>query len=186
MRMLPGLLLAAWLLASCSTPATPTPFPANLPANIAPASKAGAGRSTPLLAGDVAPAFSFTNANGTITNLSDLQGKIVIVNFWATWCTPCRNEMPALQQIADEYDDRVVVIGVNKLEEVDKLVAFKQELGLRFLLVANPEGDISERYAVRNLPTTFFIKPDGVIGDWKLGGVTYEEARAVIQQLEKQ
>ena len=60
---------------------------------------------------------------------------------------------------------------------------FARELGLRFQLVANPKGDISDAYGVRNLPTTFFITPDGVVGDWKLGGVSYDEALATLDRL---
>jgi thiol-disulfide isomerase/thioredoxin len=161
------LLISLLLLASCSAaPAAPATI---LPANIASNSQSlVSGRGIPAV-GEAAPDFSYTMANGTTAKLSDLRGKIVIINFWATWCIPCRQEMPALQQAADQSNGQVVVLGINKGETAEIIAAFSQEVGAQFMLVANPDQDISERYGIRNLPTSYFIRSDGTIGDWRLG-----------------
>lgn len=133
--------------------------------------------------GEMAPDFQFTMEDGTTTKLSDLQGQKVVLNFWATWCLPCREEMPHLQQVVDEYDDMVVVLGVNKLETVDAVRPFAEELQVTFPLIVNDTGDISDRYGVRNLPVSYFINSDGTVagvesGDalnpFKLGIMDYE------------
>jgi cytochrome c biogenesis protein CcmG, thiol:disulfide interchange protein DsbE len=161
-------LIIAMLLASCSASLPPPPT-ATLPANVASASQSlVSGRGLPVV-GEVAPDFSYTMANGTTARLSDFRGKVVIINFWATWCIPCRKEMPALQQAADQSNGQVVVIGINKGEAAETIAAFAQEVMVQFTLVANPASDIAERYGIRNLPTSYFIRPDGTIGDWRLG-----------------
>jgi thiol-disulfide isomerase/thioredoxin len=160
------LLIGLLLLASCSASPPPNPI---LPANIAADSQSLVpGRGIPNT-GETAPDFSYTIANGTTAKLSDLRGKVVIINFWATWCIPCRKEMPALQQAADQSNGQIVVLGINKGETAEAIAAFSQEVRVSFTLVANPNQDISERYGIRNLPTSYFIRSDGTISDWRLG-----------------
>jgi peroxiredoxin len=171
---------ASALLAACSTGVA---IPADLPANVAPSSQAlGAGQAGTVLSGDPAPDFSYIGADGRAVKLSDLRGKVVVLNFWATWCGPCRQEMPDLQKIADRHAGEVLVLGVNKLEEPAAIGPFARELGVRFTLVANPAGDIAEAYGVRNLPTSFFVRPDGTIGEWRLGALDEAEIERAIEQ----
>jgi thiol-disulfide isomerase/thioredoxin len=182
----PVLLLLIIGLVGCGVQPTVAPTPAiALPANVAGDSRLveASGRGT-LSTGEFAPDFVFSTVDGS-TRLSDLRGKIVIVNFWATWCGPCKQEMPDLQAIADSYGDSVQVVGVNKLELAEVIAPYAEELDVKFTLVANPSGDISERYGVRNLPTTFFIRPDGTIGAWKLGALTHQQIVDVIEQIKQ-
>jgi cytochrome c biogenesis protein CcmG, thiol:disulfide interchange protein DsbE len=161
------MLIALFLLIGC----TSAPTAVTLPPNIAASSQSlDTGHGMPVV-GEPAPDFSYTRSDGKVVRLSDFHGKVVIVNFWATWCGPCRQEMPDLQHAADASGEQIVVLGVNKLEEAAVIVPFASELAVRFTLVANPAGDIPDRYGVRNLPTSFFIRPDGTVGDWRLGAM---------------
>ena len=123
--------------------------------------------------GQLAPDFQYTMPDGTTHKLSDLRGKKVLINFWATWCGPCRSEMPDLQKALGEAGDSVVVLGVNKAQELKEIAPFADELGIRFLLIANESGDIAGRYAAQNLPTSYFVNSDGTIGLKKTGVMNY-------------
>lgn len=131
--------------------------------------------------GDPAPDFVFTFAGGETRRLSDLRGLKVVLNFWATWCAPCEEEMPDLQQI-DARDD-VVVLGVNRLELPEVIVPFAREHDLTFTLIANPAGDIAERYGAKNLPTSYFINSDGTINHRQVGIMSLEMMQEQVERL---
>jgi thiol-disulfide isomerase/thioredoxin len=179
------LILVVLLIAGCGTtqPQATAPALASLPPNIAGQSKLldTGGRGT-VATNDPAPDFEFTTSDGKITKLSDLRGKTIIVNFWATWCGPCRQEMPDLQKFADSSKGMVVVLAVNKLEEASVIAPYAKEVGVQFTLIANPSGEIPERYGIRNLPTSYFVRPDGTIGDWRLGAM---DTQMIQQSIEK-
>ena len=122
--------------------------------------------------GEAAPDFEYTLPDGSTHRLSDLRGKKVLLNFWATWCVPCRTEMPDLQQALGKYSD-VAVLGVNKAQDVEQLGPFASELKVGFPLIANPDGDIAARYAAQLLPTSYFINSDGTIALRKTGVMDY-------------
>ncbi len=128
------------------------------------------GDSTPK-AGDVAPDFQFTLPDGTTTKLSDLHGKKVLLNFWATWCGPCQAEMPALERAHQQHGSDVTIIGVNKDEDVDTIRTFIKDVPVSFPLVLDPDSVITYGYGVHNLPMSFFINTDGTINEVKLGGM---------------
>jgi len=123
--------------------------------------------------GEVAPDFQFTMPDGTTQKLSDLHGKKVVLNFWATWCEPCREEMPDLDKAYQKYADDVVVLAVNKAEKVERIAKFNGEVPVGFTLIADPQGDVSTRYFTVNVPLTFFINTDGTIGSRELKVMTY-------------
>lgn len=131
--------------------------------------------------GEVAPDFTFTFANGETRRLSDLRGAKVVVNFWATWCAPCEEEMPDLQRL-DERND-VVVLGVNRLELPEVIIPFARERNLTFTLIANPDGDIAERYGAKNIPISYFINSDGTIGYRQLGIMTFDMMQEQVNRL---
>src|SRR5262245_56530298 len=133
--------------------------------------------------GEVAPDFEYTLSDGTTHRLSELRGKRVLLNFWATWCEPCRAEMPDLQRAANDYGDSVVILGVNKLEPVAVIPPFADELQIRFPLIVNTKGDISNRYAARNIPTSFFINTDGTVGFRQIGVMNYGFMKQQLDQL---
>jgi thiol-disulfide isomerase/thioredoxin len=133
--------------------------------------------------GDTAPDFEYTLSDGTAHRLSELRGKRVLLNFWATWCEPCRAEMPDLQRAANDYGDSVVILGVNKLEPVAVIPPFADELQIRFPLIVNTKGDIANRYAARNIPTSFFINTDGTVGFRQIGVMNYGFMKLHLDQL---
>ncbi|HLG50959.1 MAG TPA: redoxin domain-containing protein [Chloroflexota bacterium] len=112
--------------------------------------------------GTLAPDFTLDDVAGRAVTLSAYRGKTVILNFWATWCPPCRAEMPAINAAARRYPN-VVVLAVD-LEEGPALVRpYAQELGLIFTPVLDTTGRVTALYHVSSLPSSFFIGPDGRI-----------------------
>ena len=112
--------------------------------------------------GERAPVFSATTLSGERISLAELQGKLVVLNFWASWCGPCRSEMPALEAAAKRTAGQpIVFLGVNVQEPPETVRAFVAELGLTFPILPDPTGEIARTYQVRALPTTFFIDREG-------------------------
>ncbi len=121
--------------------------------------------------GFLAPDFALDTLAGRSIRLSDLQGKVVMVNFWATWCPPCRLEMPAIQEVYERAHERgFEVLAVNLQESDAHTSAFVQEMGLTFPILSDRTGSVSGTYRVISLPTTFFIDRSGVIRDIVVGG----------------
>ena len=127
-----------------------------------------------LVEGDLAPDFSFVMPDGTTQKLSDLQGRPVLLNFWATWCLPCIEEMPALQQAYDAAGGDLVVLAVNRNELPEAIARFAPRVSVTFPLVANIAGDIGDRYGVTSLPISYFIRSDGTIGAKHIGALSAE------------
>jgi peroxiredoxin len=122
-------------------------------------------------AGFAAPDFTLERRDGETISLSDLHGQVVLVNFWATWCPPCRAEMPAIQGVYDAYRDQgFVVLAVDVGEGDAQVAAFADEQGLTFPILMDREGTVSHRYQVRAMPSTFFVDQAGVIQEVTLGG----------------
>jgi len=186
-RRIVTLALLAFTLAACASAAgsaAPTASPA-IQLKIASESKiiGDVGQAEIPQIGQLAPDFQYTMPDGTTHKLSDLRGKKVLINFWATWCGPCRAEMPDLQKVLGETGDSVIVLGVNKAQELKEIAPFAEELRIGFPLIANQSGDIAGRYAAQNLPTSYFINSDGTIGLKKTGVMNYSFIRAHLDQL---
>jgi len=108
------------------------------------------------------PDFSLRTPEGRIVSLAGLHGKVVVLNFWATWCRECRTEMPAFETLHRRFGARgLVVVGVNMREGAPAAQGYARELGLTFPLVLDPDGTVAARYGVVGLPTTFLIGRDG-------------------------
>lgn len=135
------------------------------------AARASAGLPPAPAVGHPAPDFSLTTLAGEPFTLSDLRGPVVL-NFWATWCPPCRAELPELQAASARLAGQVAIIGVNQAEAPADVGAFVAGLGLTFPMPLDVNADASRLYAVRSLPTTFFIDRQGVIRRVQVGPVT--------------
>lgn len=116
-----------------------------------------------------APDFKLENLNGETVALSDYRGSVVLVNFWATWCPPCRAEMPLLQEVADRYDQEMVVFAVNSGEEEAVVRNFVETTGLDLLFLLDPTNSVATLYRVRGFPTSLFIDEDGILQATHIG-----------------
>jgi peroxiredoxin len=131
--------------------------------------------------GSRAPDFQLQTLDGQRVRLSELRGQVVLINFWATWCAPCRLEMPAIQ---DRYErGGFEVLAVDFDESPELVQAFVNELGLSFPVLLDPGADIQKLYQVRGYPTSFFIDTEGIIRIIQIGIMTEEELDANLQEL---
>ncbi len=139
----------------------------------------------PPLVGGPAPQFELQTVEGQTIKLSDLKGKFVVLNFWATWCVPCGKEMPEFQK-AHQFsgDKNIKIIGVNLGESKKKVGKFTQDHHLSFPVLLDGFGNTSQKYKVRSLPVTYLISPDGIIREEIIGGgLTQEIIEAKINQI---
>ncbi|MBN2084467.1 MAG: TlpA family protein disulfide reductase [Anaerolineales bacterium] len=131
-----------------------------------------------------APDFSLPGLDGKTAALADLRGKIVILNFWATWCGPCREELPLLESIARTHASSLTVLAVETGDPADAVRAFTDALGLeRVRILLDPSGGVGDLYLVRGLPTTFFIDETGMIRRIKIGTLDPAEMESILAQL---
>lgn len=131
-----------------------------------------------------APDFTAPLLSGESFSLSAARGTPVVLNYWATWCGPCRREMPALQQAAENYGGRVQFLGVNQGEKPEAIAPFIEEFGITFPIVLDQEQAVgADLYNVKGLPTTFFIDAEGTVRRvWmgEMNTITLEEGIAEI------
>jgi thiol-disulfide isomerase/thioredoxin len=110
----------------------------------------------------MAPGFSLTGLDGRRHDLSEYRGRVVLLNFWATWCIPCRAEIPDLEHEARTQDpSRVVFLGINWKEGSDAAQAFFTEIGATYPVLLDSDGSVYSRYGVDALPQTFIVDRDG-------------------------
>jgi thiol-disulfide isomerase/thioredoxin len=120
--------------------------------------------------GAPAPQIALPLVGGGMSDLAAEHGKVVLVNFWATWCEPCKAEMPALQQLADELRDQPFrLYSVDLQEDETDIQAFERQYELRLYAVMDQDGDTTRAYGVRALPSTFLIDQRGTLRLQRLG-----------------
>jgi thiol-disulfide isomerase/thioredoxin len=108
--------------------------------------------------------FELALLSGGRTSLGEHQGKVVFLNFWATWCPPCREEMPSMQALYDELaDDGLEILAVNVLESEETAAAFIEEQGFTYPVLMDTNGRVMMRYGVRAYPTTYLIDREGYV-----------------------
>ena len=109
-----------------------------------------------------APDFTLESLSGKRMGLKDFRGKVVFLNFWATWCVPCRDEMPLMEALHREFKNQgLAVVAVNFREDKEAVRRFFDELGLSFDAMLDVDGEVSEQYGAFSLPLTYLIDRDG-------------------------
>ena len=174
------------LLAACTgqPAAPPTPEVLRVPLTVATESRMlDAGGAARPGAGDNAPDFGYTMIDGRKGTLSALRGSPVIVNFWASWCLPCRDELPAFQQALSTHTGETLQ-AVNRNETAEVVARFAIETGSQLTLVTNFAGDIGDAYGVTNLPLTVFINSDGSIAARHIGALNLAVINEQIEALQ--
>jgi peroxiredoxin len=137
------------------------------------------------IAGHPAPDFELQTLEGETLRLSDYQGQPVLVNFWATWCGPCRAEFPDFQEAYVNNADDLVIIGVNNTaaDQVNLVEDFVAEMGATFPIVLDEKGQTVETYKVLGLPTTVFVDRDGIISEVFTGPINKAYIEAKLSEL---
>jgi thiol-disulfide isomerase/thioredoxin len=154
------------------------------PADASIDTQAPASRDVGLDQGDIAPDFEFSAFDGQRLKLSDFRGRPVFLNFWATWCQPCKRELPDMDELLREYSDEgLAVIAVNNGERFEPARKFMEEdMGVNLTAIGyDPEQDIVSRYNVVGMPTSFFIDANGVITQVVRGELRRTDMQANIE-----
>jgi peroxiredoxin len=146
---------ASWIILSANTTNTTT------------------GKTTAPQAGFVAPDFTLKTPDGESYKLSELRGNAVLVNLWATWCPPCRAEMPTIEKIYNEYKDRgfiVLAVDMTYQDDPANVAPFIQKYGLTFPILLEETGKVGAAYQLQSLPSSYFINRAGIIQEIVIGG----------------
>lgn len=132
--------------------------------------------------GRPAPDFTLPDLDGRRVRLSDLRGKAVLINFWATWCPPCREEMPQIEAFYRRYRDRTEVLGIDVGESAEQVRAFLDNNPYSWHFLLDTNFQVTDRYRVFAIPTSYFIDKDGIIRGLYMGAVNAERIRALARQ----
>jgi cytochrome c biogenesis protein CcmG, thiol:disulfide interchange protein DsbE len=123
--------------------------------------------------GFLAPDFSLQTPSGKTITLSSLRGQPVLINLWASWCAPCRAEMPAIQRVYQDYQAQgfqVLAVNATNQDDPGKATTFAQQLGLTFPILLDTDGSVGQQYQLQALPTSFFVDGNGMIREVVVGG----------------
>ena len=138
-----------------------------------------AGDGAPKL-GQPAPGFQLLGPEGEVVRLEQFRGRPVLINFWATWCVPCRKETPDLVGLQSEWGTTVQILGVNYYESSGAVQEFARNFSINYPLPLDSDGRVSGSYKLTGLPETFFLDAEGVIRDHRIGQVRPDVAKCVV------
>ncbi len=133
----------------------------------------GSGGISAPRAGFLAPDFALEDESGSLVQLSDLRGQAVLVNIWASWCAPCRAEMPAMQRVYETMQGSgftILAVNATHQDSREAALAFAARHGLTFPILFDSDGSVARLYENRALPSSYFIDPDGRIREVVIGG----------------
>ena len=136
--------------------------------------------------GNLAPAYAATTLAGEAVSLESLRGEVVLLNFWATWCGPCRFETPFLQELFEEYDERgfeIVGVSMDTGDAADQVAMFVEEYGVSYTILHDSQMRGMEVYQILGLPATFLLDREGTLVWMKYGPVSETDA-AFFQAIE--
>ena len=134
-----------------------------------------------------APDFNLKDQYGVTHSLENYKGKVIFLNFWATWCPPCKKEMPDIENIYKEYGENkknVVILGVNS-EKENEVKKFLKDKGYTFPTVIDENSEVMRKYFIQAFPTSFVIDKEGNVYGYVMGGLTKEQIRQVIEEVLK-
>lgn len=134
-----------------------------------------------------APDFNLKDQYGVVHSLESYKGKVIFLNFWATWCPPCKKEMPDIENIYKEYGENkkgVVILGINN-EKKDVVKKFLEEKGYTFPTVIDENSEVMRKYFIQAFPTSFVIDKEGNVYGYVMGGLTKEQIKQVIEDVLK-
>lgn len=143
---------------------------------------AGGNENTSIAVGKRAPNFSLSLEDGRVVTLHDLKGQPVMINFWATWCGPCRIEMPEIIEAAHETPE-LVVLAVNVQEDLSLIESFAQDFEMDVPIVRDEGGDIQNLYQVRGMPTTYFVDRQGTVRAVWAGVLTPDRLDTLLNEI---
>ncbi len=132
------------------------------------------------------PTFQLSTLDGTVIHSKDLQGKVILLNFWATWCGPCKEEMPALDQLRQQFDpEQFLMFAVTADIQPHAIRQFWEHLKLSIPVLLDEDEELSQYFMVRNLPTTILVGPKGMIRGHAMGPRAWNspEAISLIRQI---
>lgn len=136
------------------------------------------------LQGKIGPSFSVAGLNGGVSALDAYRGHVVVMNLWASWCPPCRAEMPDLQRLYQAYKTRnLVVLGIDQGESAERVGQFAQSLGIHYPILLDQQQQYGRVYAALGLPTTILINGDGVVIRGFDGPLSYQQMVAAVTPL---
>ncbi|WP_228116276.1 TlpA disulfide reductase family protein [Fictibacillus phosphorivorans] len=145
--------------------------------------------NTGLKRGSKAPTFSLRTLDGKQVDLNDYRGKKVIINFWATWCPPCRDEMPEMEKFYNEYRNKDIEILAVNLEysetNTEKVRKFVQEYKLSFPIPLDEKNTIGKQFRAVSIPTSYFIDEKGVISNSHIGPMDYDFMKNEIDKMNR-
>jgi cytochrome c biogenesis protein CcmG/thiol:disulfide interchange protein DsbE len=123
--------------------------------------------------GFLAPDFTLSTPDGQVYSLSELRGRPLLINFWATWCPPCQAEMPAMQRIYKQYQEQgFLILAINATHQDNQadILDFSREYGLTFPILMDMDGTVSQQYLVHAFPSSYFVDSQGTISEVVIGG----------------
>ncbi|UCZ53558.1 redoxin domain-containing protein [Bacillus shivajii] len=125
--------------------------------------------------GNYAPDFTLETLDGETMNLSDFRGQKVMINFWATWCPPCRAEMPDMQEVYENHDIQIIAVNLTETEpSVDQVKDFRDDFGLTFPILLDHDIEVAGLYEIQPIPTSYMIDTEGRVQSIAFGALNKE------------
>jgi cytochrome c biogenesis protein CcmG/thiol:disulfide interchange protein DsbE len=127
--------------------------------------------------------FALKDLSNNEIKLSRMGGKPVLINFWATWCIPCKSEMPLLEQYYLKLKDKIAFYGIDQQETTNVIEPYLKGNGITFPILMDETGEVTRTYFIQGFPTTFFVDGDGILRALQIGPLTIDEIKTNLEKL---